>query len=180
MDLSSRVLDDAIPVIREHLEDKELQRFDRCLGEIEVGLRGALTGIPQRRIHGDCHTGNVLLYHNRVVGFVDLDHLPVGPAIYDICSALVDQVKWAVRDAEHTARWLGAFDRVIVGYERVLPLSEREKAAIWYMMLAIQLLFAYWMFLHGNREWAELNMGAFYWLYEHGDEITRRVMEASS
>ncbi len=48
------------------------------------------------------------------------------------------------------------------------------------MMLAIQLLFAYWMFLHRNHAWAALNMRAFYWLYDHGNEITRRVTEATS
>ena len=175
MDLVGRVFDDAIPAIQEHLHGEELQRFDRCLGELEVEMRRALAGLPRRRIHGDCHTGNVLLYHNRVVGFIDLDHLPVGPPIYDICSALVDQVKWAVRDGEHTRRWLEAFDRAIIGYERVIPLSKREEEAIWCVMLAIQLLFAYWLFLQGNREWAALNMDAFYWLQEHGGEINRRI-----
>ena len=180
MDLTTRVFDDAVPVIREHLEGEERRQFDRILGGIETGMRGALADLPRRRIHGDCHTGNVLFHGNKVAGFVDLDHLPVGPAIYDICSALVDQVKWSVEDAEHTARWLEAFDRAIVGYDRVIGLAEHEEGAIWSMMLAIQLLFAYWMFLHGSRAWAALNLRAFYWLYEHGDEITRRVMEAAS
>ncbi len=179
MDLTTRVFDDAVPVIREHLEGEERRQFDRILGEIGTGMRGALADLPRRRIHGDCHTGNVLFHGNKVAGFVDLDHLPVGPAIYDICSALVDQVKWSVEDAEHTARWLEAFDRAIVGYERVIGLAEREEGAIWSMMLAIQLLFAYWMFLHGSRAWAALNLRAFYWLYEHGDEITRRITEAT-
>jgi len=175
MALTLRVFDDAIPAIREHLRGEELQRFDSCLAGIDADMRSALADLPVRRIHGDCHTGNLLLHNNRVAGFIDLDHLPVGPAIYDICSALVDQVKWSIRDREHTSTWLGAFDRAITGYERVIPLLQREKAAIWYGMLAIQLLFAYWLFEHGNREWAELNMDAFYWLHEHGGEISRRV-----
>ena len=179
MDLTTRVFEDAVPVICEHLECEERRRFDWVLREIGAGMREALANLPRRRIHGDCHTGNVLLHGNQVAGFVDLDHLPVGPAIYDICSALVDHVKWSVEDAKHAARWLEAFDRAIVGYERVIGLSEREEGAIWYMMLAIQLLFAYWMFLHGNQAWAVLNMRAFDWLYERGNEITRRVTEAT-
>ncbi len=179
MDLPSRVFDDAVPVIREHLKGEDLARFDQVLGEIGPGMRESLDGLPRRRIHGDCHTGNVLLRGNKVAGFVYLDHLPVGPAIYDICSALADQVKWSVDDPDRTAGWLAAFDRAIVGYERVVPLSRREQGAVWYVMLAIQTLFAYWLFLHENREWAELNMGAFYWLYEHGGEIRRRVAEAA-
>jgi Ser/Thr protein kinase RdoA (MazF antagonist) len=165
-------------VIREHLEGEERGRFDRILGELGAGMRGALADLPRRPIHGDCHTGNVLFHGNKVAGFVDLDHLPVGPAIYDICSALVDQIKRFVEDAEHTARWLEAFDRAIVGYERVIGLAEHEEGAIWSMMLAIQLRFAYWMFLHGSRGLAALNLRAFYWLYEHGDEITRCITEA--
>ncbi len=179
MDLTTRVFDDSIPVIRAHLPDEELGRFDRILGGIEHELRDALAGLPRRRIHGDCHTGNVVLHGTQVVGFVDLDHLPIGPAIYDICAALVDQVKWSVLDAAATSQWLAACDRVVVGYERVLPLSSREKEAIPCMMLAIQLLFAYWLFLHGNREWAEMNMQAFYWLHEHRSEISQRVSAAT-
>ena len=138
-----------------------------------------LADLPLRRIHGDCHTGNVLLHGNTVVGFVDFDHLPMGPASYDICSPLVDHLKRWVADAEQASRWLGAFDRAIAGYEGVLALSTREEGAIWSTLLAIQLLFAYWMFLHGSPAGAAVNMRAFYWLYEHRDAITRRVTEAT-
>jgi Ser/Thr protein kinase RdoA (MazF antagonist) len=179
MDLPARVFDDAVPVIRAHLEGREQRRFEHVLGEMGTGMRGRLADLPLRRIHGDCHTGNVLLHGNTVAGFVDFDHLPVGPASYDICYALVDHLKQWVADAEQAARWLGAFDRAVVGYKRVLGLSAREERALWSMMLAIQLLFASWMFLHGNRVAAGLNMQAFYWLYEHRDEITRRVLEAT-
>jgi Ser/Thr protein kinase RdoA (MazF antagonist) len=93
---------------------------------------------------------------------------------------LVDHVKWAVEDAKHTAWWLGAFDRAVVGYERVLGLSEREAGTIWPTMLAIQLPFAYWMFLHRNWAWAAMNMRAFSWLYEHRGQIAQSIAAAAA
>jgi Ser/Thr protein kinase RdoA (MazF antagonist) len=55
-----------------------------------VGLeRGAsiaatLRGLPEQLIHRDCHPGNVLVDGTRVIGFIDCDHLCIGPRLFDV------------------------------------------------------------------------------------------------
>ncbi len=45
MDLTTRVFDDAIPVIRAHLPDEKRGRFDRILEETEHEMRTALASL---------------------------------------------------------------------------------------------------------------------------------------
>ena len=139
-------------------------------------MSAALDDLPVQSIHGDCHGGNYLLHHGDVSGFVDLDHLPTGPRVYDVGYLLADMAK-AQFFANHAHReWLAHFDRVIAGYQQEAGLSGREKEALWFVMLATQVLFVDWFFEHHRSALAFKNLEAFYWIYQHGDEITRRIL----
>ena len=138
-------------------------------------MRAALADLPAQTIHGDCHGGNYLLYRGQVSGFVDLDHLPTGPRVYDLGYLLADMAKAPFVGVLAHRGWLDTFHHVVAGYQREVALSRREVEALWTVMLATQVLFVDWFLAHGRYELARKNLEAFYWIYEQGEEITRRL-----
>jgi Ser/Thr protein kinase RdoA (MazF antagonist) len=175
MDLAGTVLKEAVPSIQRHLSGIQAAEFTNSLATLFSPLSAALVDLPEQYIHGDCHGGNILLYHGDVSGFVDVDHLPMGPRVYDIGYLLADFAKAQFFDIHVHARWLDMFDLVIAGYEQESALNVREKEAIVYVMLATQLIFTHWFFEHGMPEHAAKNLIAFYWIYERREEIQHRI-----
>ena len=175
MDFAHRTLGDAAPLILAHLEAQEREHFDAALNDVEQDMRVALTGLPEQHIHGDCHGGNIIVHNGDVAGFIDLDHLPRAPRIYDISYLLADMVKSQIDTPAELEPWLQQFDRFIVGYEQIQPLTSHEKAAVWYGMLAVQMLFVYWFFIHHAPAAARKNLAAFHWIYRHKHAIVPAI-----
>jgi Ser/Thr protein kinase RdoA (MazF antagonist) len=106
------------------------QRVDRRREQISA----ALTCSPPQRLHGDCHGGNILVRDGRVTGIVDIDHLHIGPRVYDLAYHLAFHVQWIVRtdtpDVPAEAAVSLATRLLLDGYASVSPLSEAEHAAV--------------------------------------------------
>jgi Ser/Thr protein kinase RdoA (MazF antagonist) len=175
MDFTHRALGEAVPVIQRHLDSPKAAIFDKVLCDVEPGIRAALADLPVQYIHGDCHGGNIVLDNGDVSGFIDLDHLPYAPRIYDVSYLLADRVKSHIERPAELQAWLGYFDRFLVGYEQVQPLTAAEKRAIWVGMLAVQMIFVDWFFTHNEQAAAEKNLVVFYWIYEHKNTIETRL-----
>jgi Ser/Thr protein kinase RdoA (MazF antagonist) len=175
LDLPPRVLDVAPPRIRASLDGSRAAGLEAALTALAPALRAALTGLPEQPIHGDCHGGNVLVAGGEVTGFVDLDHLPTGPRVYDLAYLLADRLKWRLDDPEHVARWLATLPHLLAGYAREQPLSDRERDALWYGMLATQVLFVEVFARERDGANVTRNLDAFWWIHRHRAEIERRT-----
>lgn len=78
-----------------------------------------MTELPQLRLHGDAHLGNILI-RDEVVNFVDLDDSRNGPAIQDLWMFLSGP-----RDQQ-----LAQLDALVEGYEMFRPFDHRQFALI--------------------------------------------------
>ncbi|MBN1936295.1 MAG: phosphotransferase [Anaerolineae bacterium] len=175
MNLPRAVFEEAIPRIRRVLTGQDAETFQQIVAALQDEMMKALENLPMQYIHGDCHGGNYLLYHGDVSGFVDLDHLPTGPRVYDIGYLLADMAKAQFFNNHAHQGWLDSFHCVIAGYQQENSLSRREKDALWFVMLATQVLFVDWFFGHQKDDLARKNLAAFYWIYGQRDEISRRI-----
>lgn len=180
MNLPKTIIEEAVPQIQSVLAGEALTRFERTIAALQHDMTDALIVLPLQYIHGDCHGGNILICHGDVSGFIDLDHLPQAPRAYDIGYLLADMAKARFFNRHAYANWMENFAYVLAGYEEVGGLSEQERHAIWFIMLATQLIFAYWLFKHESEDAAYKNLDAFYWLYERRGEILRQIYGASS
>jgi Ser/Thr protein kinase RdoA (MazF antagonist) len=180
MDLPQRILGEAVPRINMHVAGPQLEAFNRIMTPIGDAFADALADLPVQHIHGDCHGGNILLHDGTVSGFIDLDHLPVGPKPYDLGSLLADRVKWQMVHPDAVNMWLEYVDRVIVGYEQENCLSGREKEAIWWIMLAVQVLMTEWFSERHDETNVALNLAAFHWIHSHKEEIVPRMSISSN
>ncbi len=171
------VFEQVIPRVLTQVEVSQQARLEETLSDCELAMRQAYTDLPEQYIHGDCHTGNLLVQDGQVVGFIDLDHLSLGPRIYDLGYLLADQIKWFTHNREQTRVWLQHFPAVLTGYEQVNGLSQQEKEALWSVLLAVQLAMSDFASQHQAQALAELNLEVFYWFYEQKEEIAHRLAQ---
>lgn len=132
----------------------------------------AIVDLPMQRTHGDCNVGNVLVHHGEVTGYIDLDHLPMGPRVRDLSyylsSRFVEQVDGGNPDA-----MVAVLHHYVAGYHSEHPLTDRELAAVVPMMLTITVGGADWC-LNG---WVpsptnfQRNLRTIEWLTQRYDEL---------
>jgi Ser/Thr protein kinase RdoA (MazF antagonist) len=106
-------------------------------------LHSAVVDLPMQRTHGDCNVGNLLVHNGIVTGYIDLDHLPTGPRIYDLSNYLVTRLNSHVDHGTPDAM-MAVLRHYVAGYHANYPLSERELVAVVPLMLAIAIAIADW------------------------------------
>ncbi|MFD2078966.1 Ser/Thr protein kinase RdoA involved in Cpx stress response, MazF antagonist [Actinopolymorpha cephalotaxi] len=140
-------------------------------------LTATVSGLPVQRTHGDCNTGNVLVHKGQVSGFIDLDHLPLGPRVRDLGYYLASRLRVHVgnrHEAERdTAAMLAVLGEYVAGYHDAYPLSERERAAVVPIMLLVEIGSASWA-LHGwtpDPDAYQRAATTIAWIVDHLDEV---------
>lgn len=91
--------------------------------------------VPQLRLHGDCHLGNVLWVEGQGPHFVDLDDCMTGPAIQDLWMLLSGS------RAEQTAQ----LSELLRGYTQFADFDYRELALIETLRTLRQMNYAAWL-----------------------------------
>ena len=93
----------------------------------------ALADLPTQLIHGDLTPENVLLRRpGAVSGFIDFDHLPLGPRIWDIAKYLSRRIRLRWRQGSRASD-LGRLDHLagfLTGYHQTNPLDSAEIEAL--------------------------------------------------
>ena len=176
MALPARVRESALPSVRRSLRGEHLCALDAVFDGVTGEVCAALADLPEQHIHGDCHGGNILIADGEVSGFIDLDHLPLAPRVYDLFYLPPDRLKWRIDEPGAPEALLPLFPHLIAGYEREHRLTPRERAALWPGMLATQLFFIQAFAEQGNLEHVDRNLRALTWIHVHRDAI-RRLLE---
>jgi Ser/Thr protein kinase RdoA (MazF antagonist) len=121
---------------RERLPAEVRRRTVEPLAERVLAALSGLAALPEQRLHGDCGPGNVLVRGGDVAGFIDLDHLPAGPRLYDLAYYLAHRAR--------DGALLDVAARYVAGYRSVNPLAEAELAALPAAVLGAQLSITEW------------------------------------
>ncbi len=93
-------------------------------------IESALHALPEQLIHRDCHPGNILVDGTRVIGFIDCDHLCIGPRLFDLAYYAVHHLKWQTDDDGATSLWLENLPHLLNGYRSHGHLPPAEAAAL--------------------------------------------------
>lgn len=160
-----------ISALRDGLPEPQAGVVKRVGEERGAAMETALRGLPEQLIHRDCHPGNILVRGTRVVGFIDCDHLCIGPRLFDLAYYAVHHLKWVTDDEIATHRWLTNLPHLLTGYCSQQPLSQEEAAALPYGMMAYHLLLAHWFMSLPRQESIALEVRALDWIHTHFDAI---------
>jgi Ser/Thr protein kinase RdoA (MazF antagonist) len=176
--LPEQIRDRALPAVRSLLTGAHLEALNAAFDGILDYVCAALADLPEQHIHGDCHGGNILIAAGNVSGFIDLDHLPLAPRVYDLFYLPPDRLKWKIYDPGMPEAIPPLIPHLIAGYEREHALTHCERAALWPGMLATQVLFTHAFAQQGNQEHVDRNLRTLTWIRQHRDEIERTPVTA--
>lgn len=96
--------------------------------------------LPLQLVHGDLTPDNVLVSRAEgTVSFIDLDHLPLAPRVFDLAKYLSRRLRRLPLSAA-----VQNVERFVAGYHRASPLAAEGIDALPAMILAMNLLEASW------------------------------------
>ena len=125
--------------------------------------------LPRQIIHRDPNPGNIIRAEDQW-GFIDFELAERNARIYDPCYAATAVLSETFgRDNE---KWLGIFRDIIRGYDSVATLTEAERKAIPYVILANQLVCVAWF--SEQEKYAEIfetNKKMTAWLISRFEEL---------
>lgn len=146
------------------------------------GITGRLAPLTLQLVHGDLTPDNVLVrLESESVAFIDFDHLPFAPRVWDISRYLSRRFR-----RESPADALGNVSAFVSSYCRTSPLADVELAAIPAMIAAMTVLEASWTtrILSGQLERrllpaqrAELDpmLDALRWQFDNEDKLETAI-----
>lgn len=131
-----------------------------------------LAGMPELACHCDIHPGNVKWRDGKCVGLFDFDWSKFDYRLFDICFALIYACSsW---EAQSDGRlWFDRFGYFLDGYNGYLknegtltPITDEEKKAFPFMMLAAGLYLTNWAVCY-YVDWENLNEYEYYFYLTH-------------
>ena len=139
-----------------------------CQGYLDTF--GALyPDLPRQIIHRDPNPGNIICAEDQW-GFIDFDLAERNARIYDPCYAATAVLSETF--GENNEKWLETYRDIICGYDSVARLSEAERRAIPYVVLANQFVCVAWFSEQDKyAEVFETNKQMTLWLLRKFEEL---------
>jgi Ser/Thr protein kinase RdoA (MazF antagonist) len=120
-----------------------ISEFEDICEEVLSSLEPGFEGLKFRRIHGDCHRGNILDRPGEGLYVIDFDDMMTGPAVQDLWLLLPDH-------AEKCRHELGL---LVEGYETFLPFNRRELGLVEGLRFMRMVYFLAWRARQRNDSW---------------------------
>lgn len=135
----------------------------------------ALGGQRHQLIHRDLHPANLLTAGTAAVGFIDCDHFCTGPRLLDVAYYALSLQKWARSHGAEIDYWPGYLRALIDGYDNASYLTDSERQTVPYLMVAMQIRFAVWLFdLQPVTLAREIDTLA--WIRDHLDDVADHTL----
>jgi Ser/Thr protein kinase RdoA (MazF antagonist) len=156
-------------------------RLGRALRTIEVAdarrlgvplrpNRRGCSGLPVQVIHRDFHAGNVLFSGGHVSGYLDFDHVEIGPRVLDLCYAATSLL--ALMLTGHSApSWPARWRALVEGYVAIVDLSALELSRTAELMIANEEDFLTWFESRGDAANIALTLESMEFIDAHAETI---------
>ena len=165
-DLLATVKDWALPKAKE-----ALKLSDGFCEEYLDTFAALYPRLPRQIIHRDPNPGNIICADDQW-GFIDFELAERNARIYDPCYAATAVLSETFGSSNE--KWLEIYRDIICGYDSVAHLTEEERNAIPYVLLANQFVCVAW-FAEQDKyaEIFEINKRMTAWLVDKLDELSK-------
>lgn len=168
-DTLGAVRDNALPKLKDIFPGDGLPS-----GEFMKALETLYPRLPRQIIHRDPNPHNIIVAGDKW-GFIDFDLSERNVRIFDPCYAATAILSETFEDGneEKLVKWTKVMKEIMYGYDCVVHLSEDEKEAVPYIILANQLLATSWF--EGKdkfKELYEVNKKMTSWILSNFDKMT--------
>lgn len=163
-DLLATVRDWALPKVK-----AALKLSDTFCNKYLDTFADLYPNLPRQIIHRDPNPGNIICADNQW-GFIDFELAERNARIYDPCYAATAVLSETF--GQNNDRWLAIYRDILCGYDSVAKLTEDERRAIPYVILANQFVCVAWF--SGQEKYAEIyetNKRMTAWLIEKLPEL---------
>ena len=163
-DLLATVRDWALPQAR-----RALDLTDNFCKEYLNIFAALYPKLPRQIIHRDPNPGNIICSDDQW-GFIDFELAERNVRIYDPCYAATAVLSETF--GHSNGQWLGIYRDIICGYDSVANLTDEERKAVPYVILANQFVCVAWF--AGQDKYAELfetNKKMTLWLIDCFEEL---------
>ena len=163
-DLLSTVRDWALPKAKDALGLSE----DFCRNYLTT-FSGLYPQLPRQIIHRDPNPGNIICADDRW-GFIDFELAERNARIYDPCYAATAVLSETF--GENNDKWLDIYRDILWGYDSAARLTDTERRAVPYVILANQFVCVAWFAEQEQYlELFETNKRMTKWLLERFDAL---------
>lgn len=140
VDLLARVRDWALPALKEviGMDEEAIKKYLQAMNRLYPKL-------PRQIIHRDPNPSNIIVSGDKW-GFIDFDLSERNVRIYDPCYAATAILSETYEEGneEKLKKWIAVMKEIAYGYDDVVNLSDEEKEAIPYVILANQFIATAW------------------------------------
>lgn len=161
----------------------------RALGTIETAdarrwrvpvrpNQSGCAGLPAQVIHRDFHAGNVLFSAEVVSGYLDFDHVEVGPRVLDLCYAATSLLALMITGPALES-WLGRWGWLVAGYIDTVDLSDLELDRTAELMLANQYDFVTWFESRADADNLALTLSVIEYVEAHSQAIVAEARRSA-
>ncbi len=172
--LYPRLYEQSAPRMRDRHSGKDLSGLEAILDGLEGSIADVSPRLEAQPILWDCHPGNTLIHSGRVSGFVDCDHISLGPRICDLANFAANLIARTC-EPHHTRPWLEHLPCLVEGYAsgtRLTPLEQKAfPLAIPFFLLILTDHFQE----HGPHEKGAETLDSAWWSYRNLGRIQGAV-----
>ncbi len=168
MNILKNVCEWAIPALNEKvvIDKSFLESYQRRFRELYDEL-------PKQIIHRDPNPSNIITNDDKW-GFIDFDLSECSVRIYDPCyaaSAILSE-SFELDNPDKLKKWIEIFREIMYGYDAVAKLTESEKEAIPYVLLANQFIATSWFADKDKyKDIYEVNVSMTEWMIDHFENL---------
>ncbi|NLY46693.1 MAG: AraC family transcriptional regulator [Tissierella sp.] len=165
------VLDWALPKTKITMEQWGCPLPDEFYENYKENFTKLYDDLPRHIIHRDPNPSNIMFYDGEVSGFIDFEISERNVRIFDPCYCATGILAEADEVEVGFDKWHKILKAIIKGYDKVVRLTEAEKAAIPYVVYSIQMIFIAWLL--DNKSYKNLamrNREMLVWIWDNRDK----------
>lgn len=132
-------------------------KIDKTIFELSQNYQD----LPRQLIHRDVHLGNFLFEERNFSGYIDFDLSQSNIRIFDLCYFLLGFLTAEDHNRLEMDEWYMIVNKVVEGYDSLIPLKKIEKQSIVCVMKSIELLFTAYFLGIGDETLAKKSADLF-------------------